>query len=363
MTEVRIERKPFFSGFVHKLAHILPVFIVLAAISGCGETMTTASTSTVEAVTVAKPAYVRQHPDLYLGVTEPRSMALNDMARDADQLSGDNINTAGVLPPVLINERAGGWPRVILDGEAQAAKSSIDDFHDKGLAVFLSTTTESPGLSSTIEPSHANFLHLNEDVLSWADTAEEKQVELFAPLCRYNQKLGAEAADTWSVSILPKIRMAYSGDIAAWVAPDPTTVWVAGKPHEFERLDFRGYDYLMVDIFPQGKVFNAVAFSTYVNDVLTRAQTIAARDGLKGVIFTFGSWREEAGADTVDGPLFGAAGQARIAEDVLKTINETVPGPEIRGIFFNGWTLPGRGAKGYIVEDTLRRMYEQIAAR
>jgi hypothetical protein len=324
--------------------------------SGAVRTATTPTGTGTDATTVTTPAYERQQVGYFLGVSEPRCYDLSDMARETDRLVEDNINTVGVLPPVLITERAGGRPRVILEGAAAAAGAAIDDFHDAGLAVFLSPTTSSPGYRTEVEPTETNLEHLKEDVLEWAATGEEKQVELLAPLERYNMVLGTSAADRWSRDTLPAVRSAFHGDIAASVVADLDGPPSPGRPHDFESLDLRGYDYLLMDISPQGEEYDEAVFRAYVTEVLDRAAMVAARDGLKGVLVSFGGWREATGTEAANGPLLGDEGQASAASLVLRQAL-----PHAGGAFFYGWILPGRGARGFPVEDTLRQSYGQAA--
>lgn len=339
------------------LLQLLTVVSVAAA-AGCGGNTPSATTTTETATAAATvPAYVRQQLDYYRGVTEPRTMALSDAYRDADRLLDDGFNTVGVLPPALISQRAGGQPRVILDGYALVAEESIDDIHNAGLAVFIAPTTEVPGFSTGIESSDANLEQLRVDALNWAQKAQDNQVELLAPLCRYNQVLGAQAAGAWSANALPEIRKVFVGEIAAWVVPDPSGPPAPGTAHEFEGLNYSGYDYLLVDIFPQDNEFDVVNFTAYANDIIASAARVAARDGLKGVMIDFGGWREAAGVDETDGPVLGEEGQAAAAEVVVNAAAAQTSAPGVKGLFYQGWTLPGRGARDFQVEQRLKRLF------
>ncbi len=339
-------------------AALLTVLLSLGA--GCSnETAGTATVSTApagEATTETTPPYHRLKFDFYLGVTEPRSDELMEMARDTDRLAADHINTVGVLPPILITQRAGGKPRVILEGAAASITAAIEDLHHAGLAVHLAPTTDSPGFSLQVEPTDNTLEHLKEDVLKWAGVAEEHQVELFSPLDRYNKVLGTEAANRWSREVLPAVREAFGGELVASVVPDLDGPPAPGSPHDFEELDFSGYDYLMIHIFPQGEEYDSQAFQVYVDELLQRAGGVAARDGLKGIMVSFGGWRQPEGMDPVDGPLLGDEGQAAAATIVLSAAIS-----RSSGVFFYGWTLPGRGARDFPVEDTLKELYGQKA--
>ncbi|HDZ59278.1 MAG TPA: hypothetical protein ENH44_00655 [Actinobacteria bacterium] len=294
--------------------------------------------------------------DFYLGVSEPGSDELVEMAREADRLAADHINAVGVLPPILITQRAGGKPRVILEGAAASITAAIEDLHHAGLAVHLAPTTDSPGFSLQVEPTDNTLEHLKEDVLKWADTAEEQQVELFSPLDRYNMVLGTEAANRWSREVLPRVREDFGGELVASVVPDLDGPPAPGSPHDFEKLDFSGYDYLMIQIFPQGEEYDSQTFQGYVDELLQRAGEVANRYSLKGVMVSFGGWRQPAGMAMVDGPLLGNEGQAAAATIVLSAAL-----PHSSGVFFYGWTLPGRGARDFPVEDTLKKLYGQIS--
>lgn len=362
---------------IRQLTVLIPVavvasLLVLVAATGCsvtsggdagdstnGDTGTGDSTNgdTVATATAADSSgndYRRQQVNFYRGVSEPRCDALTEMARESERLLDTNINTVSLLPPVLISERAGGWPRVILDGAAASVDQSIEDFHTGGLAVHLAPTTASPGYSARIEPSDMTLEHLSEDVLKWAETAEANQVELFSPLSQYNLALGTATADEWSTSILPEIRAVYAGKLAAKVVPDIDGPPAAGQSHDFEGLDYRGYDYLMLDLFPTGEQFDEDAYRQYVAELLDRAVSVAARDGLKGVLVgEFGGWRVPMGVDETKGPTLGNEGQAVAAAVVLDEVERV----GAFGAFFQGWTTPGRGAHNFPVEDTLKEYY------
>ena len=341
--------------------------LALAGASGCGQDQTTGATGTTatQAATVTAPPYLRRQIAYFKGLTEPRPEAWQDVVADAVRLKGDGINTVTVEPPVLISQRAGRQQAVILQGQAATAATMIDQLHQAGLAVSVIPSTKSPGLKSGVDASDAVLGQLNADVLKWAGMAEQKQAELFAPLDDYNLVLGTDKGDAWSKQILPQIRQHFHGLIAAKVVPDVGAPPPKGAPHDFERLDYRGYDYLMLDIYPTGAGagppagatttttgFNQADFTAYVDDLMNRANAIVKRDGLKGVIVQFGSWREPAASELPDGPLLGAAGQADMAANLLQQVM-----PQTRGVFYHGWTLPGRGAKGFPVEETLSKYF------
>lgn len=332
------------------------VLVALAFAGGCGEepsAPTAAETTGATTQTATVPPYQRRAIDFFQGIAEPRADAWEDMTRETDRILGDGFNTVSLLPPVLTTERLGGKPRVIAEGQAALAEDSIDSFHEKGLAVYVAPTTRVAGFSEQVEPTEAALGHLTEDAVRWAGKAEDRQAELFAPLSRYNLVLGTDAANKWSAGTLPLVREKYHGPLAVEAVPDLVNAPPPGQIHDFERLDFRGYDYLLLDFFPHGGVSNASAFEYYVADVLDRANAVAQRDGLKGVMIgELGCWREPAGADTVDGPLFNGAEQADLARRALDSAL-----PRTRGVFWYGWTLPGRGARDFPVEDELKKRF------
>lgn len=325
------------------------------ASSGCSESQVadTDESGAAATETAPAPAYQRQEVEFYKGIIEPSADALSGMAEDVDRLLEDNMNSVSLSPPVLITQRAGGRPRVIMEANAAAVSDAISDFHDSGLAVHLAPTTASPGFKEEVEPTETTLDHLKEDALKWAETAEEKKVELFSPLSRYNLVLGEEAADKWSKELLPEIREKYKGLLVAKVTPQTNGSPEPGEPYDFETLDYSGYDYLMVEIFPQGESFDPAAYEKYVKEVLGRADTVAARDGLKGVIVGgFGAWREYTGMDQPDSPQVGVEGQFEVASILLN-----IAIPRTSGAFYQGWTLPGRGAKNFPVEEKLRELF------
>jgi len=327
------------------------VFAAFLIVAGCDEEpliKTTADTIS----TVTSPAYQRLPLPFYFGIDEPRADAWQDLAGDRDRLREDHFNTVILSPPVLITQRAGGKPRVILEGEAGTVPSLTEEMHQGGLAVFIAPTTTIPGYPSPIDTSETGLAQLSEDALRWAQTAEDKQAELFSPLTEYNQVLGTEEAGKWSAGVLPQIKQMFHGAIVARVVPDLAAAPAAGAPHDFEKLDYHGYDYLMLDVYPQGNAFDQAGFDAEVGELLTRAEAVRVRDGLKGVLFETGSWREAEGTDAIDGPLLDENGQAAMAGHAGQ-----IAGPRVQGFFWHGWTLPGRGIRGHNAEEALQKEF------
>ena len=337
---------------LNKAVALYSCALALLLLSGC-ETASETTTTTAEPKTTSTAAYQRQQPGFYRGMAEPRSGSWEDLANDAVRLRADGFNTAMISPPVLINQRAGGKLRVGLEGAAASASTNIEDLHSEGLATFLAPTTDLPGFRPEVEPTDVTLGHLDEDAVRWATTAEQTQTELFSPLSEVNLAIGTDAAGKWSAQILPKVREVYRGEVVAIVVPDIASLPAAGAPHDFELINYTGYDYLLVDIFPKEVPYDETRFMAQVNEIMQRAAAVARRDGLKGFMIQYGSWREAAGVDTVDGPELGEDGQARSIGQVLG-LAITANFPQLKGIFFQGWTLPGRGAKDLRAEQTLR---------
>ncbi|MHB8791732.1 MAG: hypothetical protein ACYC6O_00100 [Thermoleophilia bacterium] len=351
--DLRVKRRRLRSGelsrfFVLTLLAASAVSMI-ALTTGCNEEPTVKTTVETTPTSTTAP-YQRQVIAFYKGITEPRADAWEEMPSDSERLHRDGFNIVTLSPPVLITQRAGGQPRVILEGAAGSVPGTTGDLHQAGLAVFISPTTAAAGFEPQLETSDAILKQLTEDSVRWAETAEQTQAELFSPLADYNLALGTETANKWSAEVLPLIRQKYRGEVVARVVPDiNTTVKDAGAVRDYELLDFKGYDYLMLYIQPYGSTFDPARFDIDVDELIKRANAIAARDGLKGVLVEFGGWREEAGVDTVEGPILGEGGQAVLAERMIQSAL-----PRTKGIFWRGWTLPGRGAKDHMVEASLR---------
>jgi len=342
----------------HAMAALCGCALIALLLSGCGEEPVVVTSETPD-VSIAPP-YNRQQIANFRGIAEPRSDAWEELVRDLPRLQADGINTAMISPPVLISQRAGGKPRVGLEGSAGSAPGNIEDLHRAGIAVFLAPTTTMAGFPPQVEPTDATMSHLNEDTIRWATTAEQTQSELFSPLSQFNLALGTETAGRWSSQILPQIREIYHGDVVAMVVPDMAGYHATGTAHDFELLNYTGYDYLLVDLFPAEDPFSQDRFDFQVSDVILRAIAIAQRDGLKGVMIQCGAWREAAGADTVVGPQLGEEGQARVTGRVLE-LTSPQKYPQVKGVFFHGWTLPGRGARDFAVEQTLRNAFGEMS--
>lgn len=319
---------------------------------GCGEAAEDTSTIPAETGTVTGTAtaapYTRRSIEFFEGIAEPTDW--HELLSDSERLLEDGFNTVTLAPPVFITPRAGGRPRVILEGQAATAEALIDDFHERGLAVHISPTTRIPGYNETVEPGEATLGQLKDDALSWARKAEENQAELFSPLSDYNLVLGVEAANAWSAEVLPLVRAEFTGLVGAKVLANIDGPPEPGQPHDFERLDYNGYDYLMLDVFPTEEVFDFQQYDYYVIDVLDRAGEVARRDGLKGVIVSeFGSWRSPADPETADGPVIDEDTQALLVLNFL-----VMARPRTQGVFFHGWTLTDRGARDTYAEDVIR---------
>lgn len=330
---------------------VAAAWLIGSASAGCSGQTPVSTSGPPQTATAATPPHQRLQVGYFKGIYEPRAESWQDLLADAGRLRADNINSVTISPPVLISQRAGKRPRIILEGEAAAAADATAAAHRAGFAVHLSLTTSSPDLSPRVDPIGPVLNQLSEDTLRWAESAEEEKVEIFTPLNDYNLVLGTEAAAAWSESIVPRIREKYNGLLAAKVVPDTDEPPPPGMPYGFEQLNYRGYDYLMLDILPQGTTFDQDAFNKYAGEVLKRAALVAQRDGLKGIMIgEFGGWREPAGAGKVEGPVLGAEGQATMAEQFLNLAK-----PQTAGAFYLGWTLPGRGAKGFPVEEALKK--------
>lgn len=307
--------------------------------------------TTIETIpTSTASTYLRQSPTSFRGIDEPQADAWRDLVLDRERLKQDGFNAVLLSPPVLITQRAGGKPRVILEEDAGSVPRLTDDLHQAGLAVLIAPTTAAAGYKTEVEPNETTLRQLSGDAVRWARTAEEKQAELFSPLAGYNLALGTDNANRWSAGVLPLVRENFHGPVVAQVIPDIGKSPPMGTQHDFEKLDFKGYDYLMLDIHPQEGALDPTQLQQEIDDLLKRANAVAGRDGLKGVLIEFGAWREAVGTDTVDGPLLGEDGQALMAERITR-----LAGPQVKGIFWRGWTLPGRGAKGYKVEEALKK--------
>lgn len=340
------------------------MFVLLTVLlaSGCTsseEDTLTSITTTVSTQETVEP-YMRMEIDTYKGISEPRSANWDFLLVDTERLLQSGFNTLALEPPVLITERAGGQPRAILEGAAVTIPGLIDSIHEEGLAVFLAPTTASPGFAEAVAVDDITLERITEDTLEWAEAAEEKQVELFAPLSRCNLVLGTDACRTWMQEVLPATRAKFTGPIAAKVVADIEQTPVSGGQHDFELLDYRGYDFIMVGIHPWGHIYNEERFRLYVTDVLDRAVAIAERDGLQGVII--GDLRlprnNDQGLKLETGTWLNEEQQAEVTDMVID-----LSMPKASGFFYYGWSLDGYGARGYPVEDTLARWFGlQVAA-
>lgn len=324
------------------------IFILSSLLVGaCAESETETAISTNDKQEV--PEHKRMEVGFFRGINEPRSFDWNLILFDTDRLKANGFNSVALEPPLLITERAGGKPRVIIEGAAVTAPGLVDSIHAEGFAVFLAPTTASPEFAEKIIADDNMLAQLSEDVVYWAGVAEERQTELFAPLSRCNLALGTDTARTWLREILPAVREAYTGPVAAKVVADVDQP-ISEDGHDFERLDYTGYDYLVVDVHPWGEYYDEESFKSYVIDVIERAVRVSERDGLQGVII--GDLRLGRSNDSPDRregePTLTAEQQA----DAVKFVAESVT-PSVKGAFYYGWTLAGYGSRDYPAEGAL----------
>jgi hypothetical protein len=346
-------------SIIRRFLVLVVASVILASMfsTGCTssepETLTTTNTTTT-AEPEEEQVHTRIEIDFYQGINEPRSADWDYIIIDSNRLQQNGFNTVTLEPPVLINERAGGKPRVILEGAAIVTPGLIDNIHEKGFAIFLSPTTAGPGFEESVTLDDVMLERLTEDTLEWAATAEADQVELFTPLSRCNLVLGTDSCRAWLQQVLPAVKQRYSGPVAAKVVADIEQTPIPGGIHDFELLDYRGYDFLMVGIHPWGHIYNEERFRSYVIDVLDRAEAVAMRDGLQGVIISDlrlpRNTDEEVKLET--GTWINEQQQAEITDMVM-----ALSLPRVSGFFYYGWSLAGYGARGFPVEDVLIKYY------
>lgn len=356
-------RTRFYPRFTGKKARLAAAGLLLAALAftgsaGCAPVDEPLTTPTAKKA-VAVP-HKRLPVSFFKGVVEPRSDDLQSLVLDAEQILGDGFNIVGMEPPVLINQRAGGSPRVILAGASLTVSGQISSIHEKGLAVFLAPTTASPGFSERVPVDEHTLEALTEDVLSWAEQAEQEQVELFAPLSRCNLALGTSATDRWLRDILPQVRQRYKGPVVAKVVVDIDAPPDPGEGHDFELLHYQGYDYLMIDLGPMepDQTYDQESVLAYSRQVIARAEAVVRRDRLKGLIIgDLRLPRTESTAELSAQTAVGETNQAMTADAVLAMVM-----PRVDGVFYLGWSLREYGAHGFWVEDVLARHFGGAAA-
>ena len=152
----------------------------------------------------------------------------------------------------------------------------IQTAHRKGFRVFLVPLTWGPFTRGEPRNKTLFFDQATRMNLEWADIAEKYGVELYAPMNEPSIAVSdKEALNKWAHEVTPKIRERYSGILVYKAAP---AEW------GFDN-DYRGYDYVGLDIYP-GDEESLEGFRGRVRAHIEKGLEYAKRDGAKGVMFS-----------------------------------------------------------------------------
>lgn len=209
----------------------------------------------------------------YKGIWSPSFLLTSKMLLlDIGQLKEDGVNTLSFGPNYDTDE----------DGNIHLAGSPewltilfIQTAHRKGFRVFLVPNMWGPNFAG-VRNKTLFFEQATAISLEWADIAKKYGVEMYAPTNEPQVMIkDKEAIDQWAYKIAPKIKERYHGilmykaSIAEW---------------GFDN-DYRGYDYVGLDIFPHTGQTLEQFRSTFQNNIEDGLK-FAERDGAKGVILS-----------------------------------------------------------------------------
>jgi hypothetical protein len=299
--------------------------------------------------------------DYVKGIWEP--MAPFVFLIDMDRLKADGINTISFGPPAF------HWSLNIAYKPIAAA--IVKRAHKKGLAVHLAPNSWGPGFS-VHDPHPEMEPWLTEVAIEWAKFAEKYNVDFYSPQNEPDIVLGVEGIEAWAEKILPEIKKHYSGttvlklgtmminpdeggsysyrvDLPYWSGDDAECQGYIYYPRTF------GWDYLMVDIFPDDDLTHTGTFPENLGRLIDTAVDWAEKQENKGVMMgEFAYPRNKPGlvASIMPGPEVSPEDQALRTGEYLDAAM-----PKVDGVIYCGWILSGYGIKGYPVEAAIKEKF------
>lgn len=210
--------------------------------------------------------------EIYKGIWSPVfPMTAKMLLLDIGQLKEDGVNTLSFGPNYMTDDEGniGKFPNWLTILFIQSA-------HRNGFRVFLVPDMWGPGFTG-VENKTLFFEQATNIVLEWAEIAEKYGVEMYAPS---NEPAiiidDKEAVNQWAHDVAVKIRERYSGIL----------VYKASIADWGFDNDYRGYDYVGLDIFPHDPKQSLEEFKTELQDQIRDGLKFAERDGAKGVILS-----------------------------------------------------------------------------
>ncbi len=200
------------------------------------------------------------------------------------QMLAGGINTVAFGPLYFVKENGEIFK---IPGSKHLNILLIQYFHRRNLRVMLvprlsynikDTLFGNPREIPTKIRENKEFLkNLNEEILTWAETAEDLGVELFAPLDQPDEKFGHILTDQWNKEIVPKIKEVYSGNLV--FKGDLSLEKIEFNP----KIDFRGYDYIGFGLAADEREENA---QEKLKKTISLLKNSASESEAKGIFVT-----------------------------------------------------------------------------
>ena len=210
----------------------------------------------------------------YKGIWSPAfPMTAKMLLFDIEQLKEDGVNTLSFGPNYFTDEEGNIHSVPFMK---QLMILFIQVAHRNGFRVFLVADMWAPGFAGKIENKDLFFEQATAISLEWAEIAEKYKVEMYAPS---NEPAiiiddDQEALDQWTYNIAQKIKEKYHGLL----------IYKASSHGDFDN-DYRGYDYVGLDIFPTTDQ-TLEEFKNELQNHLENCLEFAQRDKTKGIILS-----------------------------------------------------------------------------
>ena len=210
---------------------------------------------------------------IYKGIWSPAfPYTAKMLSFDIEQLREDGVNTLS-FGPNYDTDSEGRIQGVPLMKELTIL--FIQTAHRNGFRVFLVPNLWGPDLSIEKIDSDLFFKQSTKINLEWAEIAERYGVEMYAPSNEPSMVIpNKEAVNKWTHDVAIKVREKYHGIL----------VYKAAIADWGFDNDYRGYDYVGLDLFPYNQTLDE--WRRDVRFHLERGLEFAERDGAKGVIFS-----------------------------------------------------------------------------
>ncbi len=317
---------------------------------------------TFEELESERDGLVRNYPSTVKGVHEPSPDYANRLIRKRlPELEDSGINTFQVLPhyfyendelvlrSVLTSARPG--KPVNLMGE-KAEREYIDQIvkaKKAGFAIHMSLLYF--GLTDEAVPDPDAFDEFAlQQARKWAQVAEEYQVEYYAPIDEYENKMSkmglsgaalVERVNSWNRKVLDEVRPIFKGKIILKVSPVGLDSYSAQSA--------LGYDMFTITSGVKGTFGGG--FSERIQREFDEAQEVAERDNVE--------WMAHFFVDITE----GRSEEERVEifnivfEEYKKTLKEE---QKPVGFTFTGWEMPSRNMRGSEVVPFLKQFFHDI---